>query len=93
MKKIDCTVIFVALKILVTAIILHRLHCVMLHCSPVVREKCLYPGENETSLTCKQIDIDAFCLRNASAFYGCSDLDHFTLTGYFFCLFSMGRER
>lgn len=39
----------------------------MLHCPPVVREKCLYPGENEISLPTKQIDIDAFCPGNAPA--------------------------
>lgn len=41
----------------------------MLQCSPVVREKCLYPGENRISVTCKQIDIDAFCPRSTPAFY------------------------
>lgn len=41
----------------------------MLQCSPVVRGKCVYPGESEISPTCEQIDIDAFCPRNAPAFY------------------------
>lgn len=58
-----------ALKILVTTVILYRLQHVMLQCSIVVREKCLFPGENEISLTYKQIDIDAFCPRNAPVFY------------------------
>lgn len=58
-----------AQKILVTTIILYRLQHVMLQCSPVVREKYLYPGENRISVTYKQIDIDAFCPKSAPAFY------------------------
>lgn len=57
-----------ALKILVTTVILYRLQHVMLQGSAVVREKCLFPRENEISPTCKQIDIDAFCPTNAPAF-------------------------
>lgn len=58
-----------ALKILVTSITLYRLQRVMFQCSAVVREKCLFPGENEISLTCKPVDIDVFCPGNAPAFY------------------------
>lgn len=34
----------------------------------ICQGKHLLLGENETSLTCKEIDIDTFCPRNALAF-------------------------
>lgn len=52
----------------------------------------MFPGENEISPTCKQIDIDAFCPTNAPAFYECSYLDHFLLPGYFPHFILYGKE-
>lgn len=81
---------------LLVCILQFSLAIIILNCSNVYQlsvEKYLLPVENDISPTCKQIDIDTFCPRQALILLMLLFVDAFVLLAIFSCFFECQRAQ